>query len=280
MIYTEFMADLWTDLVDCLRLRPLPDTDAGEALFEGTNQHLEYHRVFGGQLLAQFLRAAAERFPDRAVKSMHATFAREGRADTPMRYRLRTHHAGRSFATVTILAEQGDTVVATASLSLHTPEDGPARQTVEPIEALPGTEFTRDWSLLPWEIRATDDLDDTGTAPAEFAFWMRTPEIAADFAPAVAAYATDLTLIGTALRPVDGYAQSGNGTAFLSAVTSHTLWFHREFRVDDWLLLRQHSPVLAHGRCFGRGDILTAAGTLVASYAQEALLRLPVPAAG
>ena len=70
---------------------------------------------------------------------------------------------------------------------------------------------------------------------------------------------------------MDGVDQRGNGTVFTSAVTSHTIWFHRPFRTDGWLLLRQHSPLLAHGRSFGRGDMLS--GTLVASYAQEALLR-------
>ena len=64
-----------------------------------------------------------------------------------------------------------------------------------------------------------------------------------------------------------------NKNLITSAVTSHTLWFHRPFETEDWLLLRQHSPLLAHGRTFGRGDVLTADGTLVASYAQEALLR-------
>jgi len=72
---------------------------------------------------------------------------------------------------------------------------------------------------------------------------------------------------------MDGVDQRGNGTAFTSAVTSHTIWFHRPFRTDGWLLLRQHSPLLAHGRSFGRGDMLAEDGTLVASYAQEALLR-------
>jgi acyl-CoA thioesterase-2 len=75
------------------------------------------------------------------------------------------------------------------------------------------------------------------------------------------------------LDPLEGFNHSGNGTLFTSAVTSHTVWFHQPFRTDQWLLLRQHSPVLAHGRCFGRGDVLTEDGTLVASYAQEALLR-------
>ena len=107
------------------------------------------------------------------------------------------------------------------------------------------------------------------------ALWMRTPGVDPVLAPALAAYATDLTLIGTALRPLDGLGQRGNGTQFTSAVTSHTLWFHRPFRTDEWLMLRQHSPLLAHGRCFGRGDILTESGNLVASYGQEALLRVP-----
>jgi acyl-CoA thioesterase len=80
-------------------------------------------------------------------------------------------------------------------------------------------------------------------------------------------------LLGTALRPMDGVDQRGNGTAFTSAVTSHIIWFHRPFRTDGWLLLRQRSPLLAHGRSFGRGDMLAEDGTLVASYAQEALLR-------
>jgi acyl-CoA thioesterase-2 len=102
---------------------------------------------------------------------------------------------------------------------------------------------------------------------------MRTPAVAQELAPALAAYATDLTLIGTALRPMEGVGQRGNGTAFTSAVTSHTIWFHRAFRTDGWLLLRQHSPLLAHGRSFGRGDVLAEDGALVASYAQEALLR-------
>ena len=102
---------------------------------------------------------------------------------------------------------------------------------------------------------------------------MRTPPVDEALAPALTAYATDLTLIGTVLRPFEGFSHRGNGTQFTSAVTSHTVWFHQRFRTDQWLLLRQHSPVLAHGRCFGRGDVLAQDGTLVASYAQEALVR-------
>lgn len=67
--------------------------------------------------------------------------------------------------------------------------------------------------------------------------------------------------------------QADSGRVFMSAVTAHTVWFHRPFDTGQWLLLRQHSPLAAHGRCFGRGDVLSEEGVLLASYAQEALLR-------
>jgi acyl-CoA thioesterase-2 len=72
---------------------------------------------------------------------------------------------------------------------------------------------------------------------------------------------------------VAGRRSDADNVTMFQGVTSHSVWFHRQFRTDRWLLLRQHSPVLAHGRCFGRGDVLAEDGTLVASYAQEALLR-------
>ncbi|MGX9792868.1 acyl-CoA thioesterase [Mycobacterium sp. MMS18-G62] len=276
------MTDLWSDLLECLELSPVPSEGTGgertgrdSAEFEGRNQRLEYHRVFGGQLLAQFVRIASATCPDKAVKSQHAVFAREGRADEAIHYEAVCHHEGRSFATVTITARQSRGVVATSSICMHTLEGGPERQTVAEVPIVLGPEHEIALDLIPWETRAAVDLNATTTGPPQFEFWMRTPAVAAELAPALAAYATDLTLIGTALRPMDGVGQRGNGTAFTSAVTSHTIWFHRPFRTDAWLLLRQHSPLLAHGRSFGRGDVLTETGTLVASYAQEALLRFP-----
>lgn len=157
---------------------------------------------------------------------------------------------------------------------MHVAEDGPALQTVDPVPGPLGPEYTVALDLIPWETRATADLNSPIVGPPECEIWMRTPEVDPALAPALAAYATDLTLIGTAVRPVEGLSQTGNGTRFTSAVTSHTIWFHRPLRTDIWLLLRQHSPILAHGRSFGRGDLLTDDGSLVASYAQEALLRI------
>ncbi|WP_199747971.1 acyl-CoA thioesterase [Actinomadura sp. WAC 06369] len=278
------VTDPWSDLLACLELDgpgPVPGGGSGAAAaspaavrLTGRNQRLTYHRLFGGQLLAQFVRAAGAVCPGKAVKSLHALFPRAGRSDEPVRYEVERHHEGGTFATVAVTARQEPGVIATASVSLHAGEDGADRQSVPGVPAVPGAEHEVKLGLLPWETRSTADLDAAAAGPPEYELWMRTPAVGAELAPALAAYATDLTLIGTALRPLDGVSQSDAGTAFTSAVTSHSVWFHRPFRTDDWLLLRQHSPVLAHGRCFGRGDLLAADGSLVASYAQEALLRL------
>jgi acyl-CoA thioesterase-2 len=270
--------DLWTDLLECFELASAHSDGADgatePAAFEGRNQQLDYHRVFGGQLLGQLIQAARLVCPDKTVKSLHTVFAREGRADEPVTFEAVRHHEGRSFATLTITGRQSNRVLATSSICMHVVEDGPEHQAVAGVPQVLGPEHRLALDLIPWETRAADDLNLTGTGPPEFEFWMRTPDVDPALAPALAAYATDLTLIGTALRPMDGLGQRGNGTQFTSAVTSHTLWFHRPFRTDEWLLLRQHSPLLAHGRCFGRGDVLTESGALVASYGQEALLRV------
>jgi acyl-CoA thioesterase II len=272
--------DLWSDLLGCLDPNPVPSGGTGEASardgvteFEGRNQQLDYHRVFGGQLLGQFLRIASTTCPGKDVKSQHTVFTREGRADEPIRYQATRQHEGRSFASVTVTARQSRGVVATSSICMHALEDGPEHQSVDDVPAVPGPDCEVALDLIPWETRAVVDLNVTTTGPPQFEVWMRTPAVDPELAPALAAYATDLTLIGTALRPIDGVGQRGNGTAFTSAVTSHTIWFHRPFRTDGWLLLRQHSPLLAHGRSFGRGDVLSEDGSLIASYAQEALLR-------
>jgi acyl-CoA thioesterase II len=267
--------DLWIDLLACLELESKPSDDSGVARFQGRNQQLEYHRLFGGQLLGQFIQAGRLVCPDRAVKSVHTVFAREGRADEPVAYEAVRHHEGCSFAAVTVIARQPSRgVLATSSICMHVVEEGPEHQDVAAVPPVLGQEYRLALDLIPWETRADVDLSATTTGPPDFEFWMRTPEVDPELAPPLAAYATDLTLIGTALRPMEGLGQRGNGTQFTSAVTSHTLWFHRPFRTDDWLMLRQHSPLLAHGRSFGRGDVLTADGTLVASFGQEALLRI------
>ncbi|GGV28767.1 acyl-CoA thioesterase II [Actinomadura cremea] len=275
------MTDVWSDLLRCLELSPdLPTAQptGGEGpadvrVFEGRNLDLGYYRLYGGQLLGQFLQAASRACPDKAVKSLHTVFAREGTEDEPVRYEVTRHHEGRTFGTLTIVARQSRGVLATASVSVHGAEDGRERQADVPVPSVPGPEHAVSVGMFPWETRSVGDLDAREAVAPEYDLWMRTPEAPAGLAPAITAYATDLNLIGTALLPLDGVSQQDARGAFASAVTTHTMWFHRPFRTDSWLLLHQHSPLLAHGRCFGRGDVLTEDGTLVASYAQEALLR-------
>ncbi|MGC4963182.1 acyl-CoA thioesterase [Gordonia sp. DT101] len=244
--------------------------------YRGINLSLPYRRLFGGQLLAQFVAAAGAASPEKSIRSIHANFLREGLVDEDVTYEVDHRHRGRSFDTLQIGATQTDRLIAVATIAMHVPDEGPDVQTIDPLPDLPGADNEITVGLLPWEIRSFDDLDDPASAAPHHEMWMRTPAADDDHAhPCVAAYATDLTVIGTALRPLDGFSQGGNGTAFHSAVTSHTMWFHRPVRTDQWLLIRQDSPIIAGGRCYGRGDIITESGSLVASFAQEAVVRMP-----
>lgn len=278
---------MWSDLLTCFDLRHRPTTPQTEAdrpeppparrstlaVFEAPCQQIEHYRLFGGQLLGQFVRAATRACPSKVVKSLHVLFASEGKSDSPVFYIVQRQQEGRTYAALTITARQKSDVIATAMVSMHAEEDGPERQTVGDMPDLPGPEYRRDIPLMPWETRATTDLDSTEVHPPDYELWMRTPGVDAELNPAILAYATDLSPIGTALRPLDGISQDGNGTDFTAATITHSVWFHRQVRADDWLLLRHHSPLAAHGRYFGRGDILTEGGILMASFAQEGLLR-------
>ena len=120
------------------------------------------------------------------------------------------------------------------------------------------------------------DLSDRTEGPPDFQFWMRAAACNDDRVAvhqALLAHATDLTIIGTALRPFEGVSQADSTVTLHTAVTSHTVWFHQPVRVDEWLLVAQHSPVVANGRAFGRGEVFTEAGELVASFAQESMIR-------
>lgn len=263
------------DLLRCLVLVPGADG------LEGANLDIGYHRVFGGQILAQVLCAAAAAAPDKSVKSLHVLFPREGDTARPMQYRVTPLQTGRTFGTLEVVAHQEDRVAAVGLVSVHAAEDGLDRNEPTPSADPPGAAAVQDLGMVPWETRIVDDVDltDRGTGPAELKWWTRTPPIAApDGVPeaavhqALLAHATDLTLIGTALRPFDGVSQADSTSTLHTAVTSHTVWFHRPFRVDEWLLVSQSSPVVAHGRSHGRGDVY-AGDRMVASFAQEAMVR-------
>jgi acyl-CoA thioesterase-2 len=257
--------------VGCLAL-----DEVAPGVVEGANLDIGYHRVFGGQILAQVLTAAAMASPEKSVKSLHALFPREGDTAVPMRYRVEVLQDGRTFGTTQVVASQGDKVIAAAVVSLHADEPGLHRSDLAPAVGPPEDAVVTDLGMVPWATRLVGGVDlaarDAGEPQLDW--WMRTPPVGDDrhLHQALLAHATDLTLIGTALRPFDGISQADATVTLHTAVTSHTVWFHQPFRVDDWLLLTQRSPVMAAGRSFGRGDVY-AGDELVASFAQEAMVR-------
>ena len=260
------------DLLACLRLDVV---DMGAV--EGRNLPIEYHRVFGGQLLAQAIAAASQASPGKSVKSMSIVFAREGDTGTPMRYRVDKLHDGRTFGTTDVVASQGDRIVASAVVSMHVDEDGWHRCDSPPAVGPPSDATPVDLAMVPWETRVVGgvDLSSRDSGPASLEWWSRTPPLPdrRHVHQGLLAHATDLTLIGTALRPFDGVSQADSTVTLHTAVTSHSIWFHQPFRADEWLLVVQDSPVVACGRAFGRGDVFTASGDLVASFAQESMVR-------
>jgi acyl-CoA thioesterase-2 len=257
----------------CLELE-----ETAPGTFSGDNLALDYHRVFGGQILAQGILAATAASDGKEVKSLTQLFPREGHADHPMTYTVTKHQEGRTFGSTTIVATQNEKTVSVATLSTHTPEEGSVRQNDAPSVGKPEAAVETDLGMIPWETRVVDgvDLSDRSVGPASYRFWMRTPALPDSSAlhQALLAYATDLTIIGTALRPSEGLSQADTMTKFHSAVTSHSLWFHQPLRVDEWLLIDQQSPVFAGSRAYGRGDVWSSDGRLVASFAQESMIRM------
>jgi len=260
------------DLLACLRL-----DDVGPGELEGRNLPIEYHRVFGGQILAQAIAAASQASPGKSVKSMSVAFAREGDTAKPMRYRVERHHDGRTFGTIGVVASQGEKVVATAVVSMHVDEEGLHRSDAPPAVGAPADATPVDLGMVPWDTRIVGgvDLSSREPGPPVLEWWSRAPALPDDrqVHQGLLAHATDLTVIGTALRPFDGLSQADSTVALHTAVTSHSIWFHRPFRADDWLLVAQHSPVVACGRAYGRGDAFDGGGELVASFAQESMIR-------
>ena len=262
----------WEDTVACLAVEA-----AGEDRFTAPNIPMAYRRIFGGQLLAQAICIASETATSKAVKSLHATFPGQGDLAEPVEYRALRQREGRTFAHRLVIGEQGGEAIVVANVSLHAEEDGLFHQAPAPALGSPDEAVAMQLSMIPWETRVVGgvDLAAPDEGPPHYAFWMRTPAFEGGPAAhqALLAHATDLSPIGTSLRPHAGLGEDDSPERIQTAVTSHTLWFHRPLRVDDWLLVSQESPVVAGGRGFAQGHVHTRAGDLVASFAQESMLR-------
>jgi acyl-CoA thioesterase-2 len=264
----------------------------GERVYTG-NSPEQPRRIFGGQVLAQALDAAARTVePDRFAHSMHAYFIRAGNPEKDIRYEVDFLRDGGSFTTRNVLALQDDAAIFSTSISFHGEEYGLEHQSAMPEVAPPeGLETEHDrWTRLAKEypdrfdapilhaierrpVRPRDLVNPSPRKP-ENHFWLRALGNPGDDYrrhQILLAFMSDFGLLGTSFYP---HPYSVMSEAVMSASLDHALWFHRPLRVDQYLLYHIESPVAARARGFSRGSFFTREGDLVASSAQECLMRL------
>jgi acyl-CoA thioesterase-2 len=283
-------ADLTRALVDLLTIEEI-DTD----LYRGPRHPGGVGRVFGGQVIAQALQAA-QRSTDapKIAHSLHAYFMRPGNENFPIIFRVVRDFEGRSFATRRVIAIQQGKPILNMAASFQTPEDGLHHQDAMPD--VPGPESLRPESELrremadeipekfrdimlrvrPIEIRPVRPrawFHPEKQEPTQYLWFRLVAPIGDDMAMhrAILAYASDISLLGTSVLP---HGVNWMTHRVQTASLDHALWFHEPFRADEWLLYACDSPWAGHARGFSRGHIFTADGRLVASAAQEGLIRL------
>jgi acyl-CoA thioesterase II len=283
------MASAINDLVDILTLERLEHN-----LFRGRSPQVGWQRVFGGLVISQALRAATQTV-DAAFQphSLHAYFLLAGDPSAPIIYEVDRIRDGRSFATRRVIAIQHGQAIFALSASFHVLEEGFEHQFPMPDVAKPSDLPTEDeirsrvMPLMPdpirkfyekerpIELRPVDFARYTTRTPMEpqFRVWMRANGALPDdpaIHQAVLAYASDMTLLDTALV---AHGRTIFEPDIMPASLDHALWIHQPFRADEWLLYAQDSPITHGARGLCRGLIYSENGRLIASVAQEGLVR-------
>ena len=282
------MSHALDQLLAILDLEPLERN-----LFRGLSPQVGWQRVFGGQVIGQALVAACRTVEDRTAHSLHAYFLRAGDPAVPIIYEVDRIRDGKSFSTRRVVAIQHGQAILSMAASFHKLEEGLSHQVrmpdVPPPEALPSEAELKEqlidrvppavrayWEReRPIEIRPVDFtryLSPQERAPTQQVWIKATGKLGDDLAlhQCVMAYASDFTLLDTALI---AHGRFVFDPGLMLASLDHAIWFHRPFRADDWLLYGQDSPSSAGGRAFCRGTLFDRDGTLVASTAQEGLVR-------
>lgn len=282
------MLDVTRKLVELLDLAPL-----GDDHFQGESENLGFPNVFGGQVLGQGLMAASRTIEGRLPHSMHAYFLRPGNHRLPIDYEVQRVRDGGTFSVRRVIARQEGKEILTGSVSFQVAEEGfehqiempPAPAVDDLLSEQQYSEMMRDRipeplraSLTrerPIEIRPVDPVNPLKPEPKppHKQSWLRAQGPLPDdpiLHRCLLAYASDFSFLGTSLHP--------HGVTFMNrdmqvASLDHAIWFHREFRMDDWLLYDKDSPSASAGRGFNRGNIFNQEGVLVASTTQEALIR-------
>lgn len=263
-------------------------------LFRGHSPDASWQRVFGGQVIAQALSAAYRTVPEeRLCHSLHAYFIRPGDPKVPILYEVDRARDGKSFTTRRVVAIQHGKQIFNLAASFQVHEEGFEHQVDMPkvpqpedlptererrkeiIDKLPpeiASHFTRP---RPIEVRAVDPQAFIRPEPSDPVqhVWIKTTRPTPEemrIHQCVLAYASDMTLLDTCIRPHGVSWMSGK---LQSASLDHAMWFHRPFNVDEWLLYAQDAPSAQGARGFNRGSVFTRDGKLVASVAQEGLIR-------
>ena len=293
------MRDVLTELIEILSLERIE-----ENIFRGRSQDLGWGRVFGGQVLGQALSAAEQTVPEeRVVHSLHGYFLRPGDAHKPIVFTVDPIRDGKSFTTRRVVAVQDGRAIFSLSASFQVEESGLEHQAAEMPEGVPSPDDLvseqelgkRYLGQLPEEVRARipKGMQDRVVAdrPIEIRpvvpldpihpdvrepkrqVWFRASGALPDRRSLhhyMLAYASDFHLLGSSMQP--------HGVTWLTpgmqvASIDHAMWFHRPFRFDDWLLYDIESPSAQGARGLAQGRWFTRDGTLVASTAQEGLIR-------
>jgi acyl-CoA thioesterase-2 len=262
-------------------------------LFRGRSPQVGWQRVFGGQVIGQALVAACRTVEGRQPHSLHAYFLLGGDPKVPIIYEVDRIRDGRSFTTRRVVAIQHGHPIFSMSASFHLEEPGydhafPMPDVPAPEELPSEAEIKANVMPLmpdpvrayyererPIELRPVEYRRYLSREPKEpkFNVWIRTTGSLPDdpaIHQCVLAYASDMTLLDSALI---AHGRTVFERSIQAASLDHALWFHRRFRADDWLLYAQDSPSASGARGFSRGLIFARDGTLVASVAQEGLIR-------
>lgn len=263
------------------------------SVFRGESQDLRLPQLFGGQVLGQAAMAMTRTvLADKKLHSLHGYFVRPGRANAPVMYEVQTVQDGRSFSRRRLTAWQDSKVIFVGDGSFHLVEEGMHHQREAPAVARPETLPTElellagDNSLMAEirsryevadaiEIRPVEPIDPSRPVKREphKSFWFRFGDIGtrdADVHRSLLSYASDTALLITSLLP---HGVSDMQPDMRVASLDHAIWFHADCYVDDWLLYATDSPWSGAGRGLSRGAIFDQRGRLVASVAQEGLIR-------
>jgi len=283
------MQALLADLLTLLELERIEDN-----IFRGESRDIGSKRVFGGQVLGQALSAASYTVEDRQAHSLHAYFLRAGDVRAPIIYEVDRARDGRSFSSRRVVAIQHGRPIFNLAASFQVPEEGlshhdampdvPGPDELKDLRDLTGERanaipegirrfLTRDRPFAMRPVEGVDLLAPSPRPPVRY-LWLKTVDALPDNPDLhrnLLAYVSDYQLLGTATLPHGIHWEQGN---VQMASLDHAMWFHRPFRIDEWLLYAMRSPNASGAKGLAFGQFFAADGRLVASTGQEGLIRL------